>query len=1398
MADNPADQETMRSSARFFAEAIDIHREHHSSQDAVAYNQLHEDLEIDLSEGAAKLQERFNWLEKDLRLYADADEISADDKEGLLRYTQRVIETAVELSAMRSEHAALGVFLKKGPKEGALEADQILNKGDLFAKLKIPENLREWFGENILAPTLAKEFSARKDVGQETLKQVNSNIRTIERWNLAEGEAHLSRYAAQVKFYQDKKNADAVKEAEDRYKKLSRKLEDETRDLFKDQVINGVRRHGELKILYKLADNPAIGRQPVVEAAESAPPVPEIDLQSKPALVERQEVPKPAAVPKPADSVTSTPAPDLTKGISAAPVSTDTTGTGTQTIEPKADTDTTIDPKAGYETAMQILHKKGLALNPDYQAEAAEATLKSFVEYYLSVKFDEKIAPDDAEKLDGLTWAAELYHRADGDFEKMISRELLEDVLLFTNPPPLTPPPNTGAGGNGTATSAEQAETDAGQPNDEPSSPVITEADLKTFADMARNLDYDALVKQMSDKAQNGKLTAMDIIAMLDEELNPEPGYKHEFAKDEMRQFLTSSKMDPDQDVSPGDHDTIEKLAKLALAYRLSRGESIKGNPAKVAALYAAGDSAEKATLDDAVSRFVSALGKYHKEEKPKADASSTGNDPVSTKSPGADSAVTPPQTQDGLLNPDNLNWGYLLGGGAAATAGALAIRKIVKSRSAAQPAAPAQPATPAAGAAANNTTNTPAGANGQTGQPTGANTAGNNGQTVHPNGTAAGTNSQTGAQPAGTNPPAPQNQPSSQATQQAPANNPPTAKDIQKIDEKIKKHEATIKSQNEKLFQLKEAYDRLKPSSTEGIAVKDSIEKLEEEIKKTHGKLYRREQELKTIRQNSGGAHNPVTTPHAGGSPVSPVVTPTPGPTVTTTPSPGPTLTPVNPAVSPTPLGPPAPLAPGAQPAFIGPPAPQPGPGTPPPQNPGGPAVNPTTQTTMTPPPANPNVSVWGSARNFVSGHMNTVRTVFNQHVGRNLGAISIATGADGLADSIRRDDTGGMVLNSASILTGGASVAQNFVTSPMAAGAMRFAGSKLPWVYAATGAYEIGSQEGDFVITNSDGTSSFGDKTLRALEITATVGGTIVAGTALATAGVAATPALIATAVVGYGATKVAEVGTSLYRLNHEEGNLKRLNEEAAKPDTGDKSEREASGAPAIRNYKNLTVFALSEAKKTSVDDHFEHVRKTNYSDPKELQKLEKGLNARIAELRKTLDANKSVVRDWLRWDRESVSKKRDAESQLAPLLAAQKELEIYKKDLVSHASSQVYESDLRQAQGILYSGWNRAEYQLKEAAKGGFSVDIVARYDRDGDGKLSVGEITIGLVKNNIKSRKDLDTDVDDVISKDDVTKALRRGLDGTKDLAGDQFAKVAPPVADPTLVGPGGIKIEPLKK
>lgn len=1643
MADNPADQETMERSARFFAEAIDIHREHLDPEDT-GYTSRHSKLDAELAGGSAEIQERLNTLEGDLKYHSDPGSISPEDKQLLLMYTENIIDSAIELSAARGEHAALGVLLKKGPKEGALEADQILNKGDLFAKLKIPENLREWFRENILAPTLAKDFSERKKYDQAMLEQVNSNIRTIERWNLAESEAHLSRYAAQIKFQTDNKNADAVKEAEDRYKDLAWKLQRQTRELFNDQVINGARSHGELKILYRLADKPAIGIQPVAEIAESTLLEPAIDVQTAtaPTTESRQD----QSTTGPAD--TAARADDPVSTQSNPPVG--GSETGAQTLEQKTDAPATVDPKAGYETVMQILHKKGLALNSDYSAEAAEETLKKFVEYYLPLKSDDKIAPDDVDNLDSLTLAAELYHRADGNFEKMISPELFEDVL-FTDPPAratLSPTVPPSIGGSGTGTSAGQTgsevktdTTGASTSDSKPNSPVITEAGLKTFAEMTKNLDYDALVQQMSNKAQNGKLPTMDIIALLDEELNPEAGtgYDHTLAKDEMRNFLKKSGLDPDQDVNLGDHDTIEKLAKLALAYRLSRGESKQGNPAKVAALYAPGDSSEKATLDTAVASFISALAKYHKKEEPKAE----GEEEELENEGGGDGP--PSQTQDSWFNPD-ADVNYMRVG--AVALGALALKKFMKSRSAAREAvkdekqkseAKSDPKTKTETdnkAGEKKSADTEDAKTDKTGPKTaeeqiktaraqvpGTETEEAGRSNANENGVRRGQ-----AQAVIDEGPSPEMDEANRKILKL------QQRDLEHREEELDKlkfkHRTLEKEYEESPQKNKRTEELLKAWEKDIKREQENIENLKREIYETEGKLAGRPRPQAAPASRPAAATmtrattaepsaRPVAdvVPDNNGTPVSgrsaqplraasanpPVVEPTTvhaqnpvratsspelvPPTVlegdnsTHTPPPSNGTTTEKPVQSPvdTNEGTSKPAAgkPGNAHEESGAPKPKAAPPTenPTPENapkklspefhedvdklkrhvghleepfkPG--AIE--TMLDERDIPRLPRAEVAMDAYNEASlrerahavhteerglraqkealeikyreiekkeaklrsksnvfedetreekiehkkleklrkeygklekaydervashksdveslakdreGHKQrgidldnqedklkaqekalnkkfaefekekhtlpsheyehrwrdlakervdlhakgmtlaeqrayhqgiqfqslserpgtpttvNVRGAFNQtNVTRGLGVGGIGLGGYGLYKSIEAGDTAGVTINTGNILTGGAALWQT--SSAVAPKLVTFVATKLniPMI-VATGAYQVYSEKGEFIDTNADGSHSLGDRGAR----TIAVAGTVATGVITTVAGVAAAPAVI---LVG-GAAIVGETALEMRHSYRAHGEVNRLNKEAAqaKITTGG-LDRDKSGVPVVRNYSSLTVFAIDYAKKTNVQDPYEHVNKTDYSDPKTLRKLEKALDKQIAELHKTISDNSSVVPDWMRIvGTDSANKKMAAERELAPLEAARRELEIFKQDVAAHKKHDTQNSGL-------FTSWSRANEQLRDAAKGGFDALILNGFNRDGDRNLSVDEIKAALVNSGVKSRAEIDTDHDDIISHKELEEALRRGLDGVKALAKDQFAEASTPESNtPAGVGSG---------
>jgi hypothetical protein len=412
-------------------------------------------------------------------------------------------------------------------------------------------------------------------------------------------------------------------------------------------------------------------------------------------------------------------------------------------------------------------------------------------------------------------------------------------------------------------------------------------------------------------------------------------------------------------------------------------------------------------------------------------------------------------------------------------------------------------------------------------------------------------------------------------------------------------------------------------------------------------------------------------------------------------------------------------------------------------------------------------------------------IRGAFNQtNVTRGLGVGGIGLGGYGLYKSIEAGDTAGITVNSGNILTGGAALWQT--SSAVAPKLVTFVATKLNVpMLVATGVYQIYNEKGEFIETNADGTYSLGDRGARTLAVT----GTIATGVATIIAGTAAAPAVI----LAGGAAIVGETAIEMrhsYRA-HEEVN--RLNKEAAQANvTTGGLERNESGMPVIRNYSRLTVFAINYAKNTNVQDPYEHVNKTDYSDPKTLRKLEKALDKKIAELHKTITDNSSVVPDWMRIvGTDSANKKMAAESELAPLEAARRELEIFKQDVAAHKKYDTQNGDL-------FTSWSRANEQLREAAKGGFDAVILNGFNRDGDRNLSVDEIKAALLNGGIKSRAEIDTDHDDIISHTELENSLRRGLDGVKALAKDQFAEASTSEDNtPAGVGGSGPRVKPRK-
>ena len=154
------------------------------------------------------------------------------------------------------------------------------------------------------------------------------------------------------------------------------------------------------------------------------------------------------------------------------------------------------------------------------------------------------------------------------------------------------------------------------------------------------------------------------------------------------------------------------------------------------------------------------------------------------------------------------------------------------------------------------------------------------------------------------------------------------------------------------------------------------------------------------------------------------------------------------------------------------------------------------------------------------------------------------------------------------------------------------------------------------------------------------------------------------------------MAKAGVAADRAYRANKDLDVQNQQNSKPfKVGDGSRVEQSGAPSIRNYENLTRVALDQAKASGDKDAFSTIRKTDFSQGENLPKLAKYLNEEIQKQQKIIADNKSSfsIPDWLRIvNTDSADKHMQAQSDLAPLMAAKAELALYKKDLKSYNES------------------------------------------------------------------------------------------------------------------------------
>jgi hypothetical protein len=286
---------------------------------------------------------------------------------------------------------------------------------------------------------------------------------------------------------------------------------------------------------------------------------------------------------------------------------------------------------------------------------------------------------------------------------------------------------------------------------------------------------------------------------------------------------------------------------------------------------------------------------------------------------------------------------------------------------------------------------------------------------------------------------------------------------------------------------------------------------------------------------------------------------------------------------------------------------------------------------------------------------------------------AAGLAMGTVGLTNAIQSGDTTGMIVSGADVAVSGGDLALDAASAAgrTVSDALRGVASKANIaVMIADGAYQISREEG------------LENKVARGAAVAGTTGTAFAVGGTAATigaTGAAATAATVAAPVVAAVAVGMtADAAVDAYKVTEELEDSIRKNEQGVKV----RDNVEQSGAPSLSNYRNLRVYAATEAGSPDGEEGLsrreisQKVREHEYSqDPVALDRLEEGLRAKVAEYDKVIEENDSMIHDSVRffWASDEIDTQRMAKIDRAPYVAALNELEMYREELKSYEQEQ-----------------------------------------------------------------------------------------------------------------------------
>lgn len=247
---NPTNSDIFSASPSIYSEAIGYYRDRVRADDRREYVSTEAELETQLIKNTDEYARKFYSLQGVLNN-------PPFDQNKVYKQIEDIIDLAMDINEDRAEAEALLAATGGRPGRGMTYSDEWINGGNLFDRLIVPPGQEAYF-KRIMTTVLDRKFGDRSYDSEVEQRENIGEIQTTELDVIAERERKLCGYNEAIAIHRQYNNTEELREEERKRSELLRANEDDSRDMFQDSVIPGMRARAVKQVIYGLRQEPVV------------------------------------------------------------------------------------------------------------------------------------------------------------------------------------------------------------------------------------------------------------------------------------------------------------------------------------------------------------------------------------------------------------------------------------------------------------------------------------------------------------------------------------------------------------------------------------------------------------------------------------------------------------------------------------------------------------------------------------------------------------------------------------------------------------------------------------------------------------------------------------------------------------------------------------------------------------------------------------------------------------------------------------------------------------------------------------------------------------------------------------------------------------------------------------